>query len=127
MFTYNATIVKVVDGDTIDVKIDLGFDIWHHTRLRLAGIDAAEHNTQFGKAVKAFLAASLEGKDVVITTTKPDKYGRYLADIYFPQSMVSINEQMIIDGLAKRYSGSSKLGLWTVEELKNTKINSILK
>lgn len=125
MFTYKATIEKVVDGDTIDVSIDLGFDIWHKTRLRLAGIDAAEHNTKFGKAVKAFMTANLEGKLVTITTTKPDKYGRYLATVYL-NSQVSVNDQLIIDGLAKKYDGSSKIGMWTMDELNQTNVNATL-
>jgi len=121
MFDYNTIISNVVDGDTVDVSIDLGFDIWHKQRLRLAGIDAAEHNTPFGAATKAYMKELLEGKPVKVEISKPDKYGRYLATIYL-NSDVSINDQMIKNNMAKPYGGDSKIGLWTAEELSATTI-----
>jgi micrococcal nuclease len=117
MFEYNTKVERVVDGDTIDVFFDLGFEVWSHQRIRLAGIDAPEKNTPYGKAVKAYLIGLIEGKAVRIQTTKPDKYGRYLGKIFLPNSTISINDQMVIDGLAKAYQGDSKSGLWTADEL----------
>lgn len=117
MFEYNTKVERVVDGDTIDVFFDLGFEVWHHQRIRLLGIDAPEHNTPYGKAVTEYLKTVLEGKKVRIQTFKPDKYGRYLGKIYLGDSIISINEQMVIDGLAKAYTGDSKSGLWTADEL----------
>ena len=125
MYTYYTKIDKVVDGDTCDVFIDLGFNVWHKERMRLAGIDTAEKNTPLGKALKEFLIKNLEGKIVKLEVSKPDKYGRYLGKVYL-KSEESINDQLIKYGLAKTYGGDSKTGLWTEEELKKTEINITL-
>ena len=122
MYTYYTKIDKVVDGDTCDVFIDLGFSVWHKERIRLAGIDTAEKNTPFGKALKEFLIKNLEGKLVKLEVSKPDKYGRYLGKVYL-NSEESINDQLIRNGLAKPYGGDSKVGLWTEQELSKTSID----
>lgn len=126
MYEYYTKIERVVDGDTVDVFLDLGFKVWHKDRLRLNGIDTPEKNTPLGKALKEYLAKLIEGKIVKITVTKPDKYGRYLATVYL-NSDVSINEQLISAGLAKAYHGKSKAGIWTDEELSKTIINVEIK
>ena len=64
MWTYQAHVLKVVDGDTIDVHIDLGFSIWFKTRMRLLGVDTAEKITAYGKVTKEILVKALEGKIV---------------------------------------------------------------
>ena len=122
MYTYYTKIDKIVDGDTCDVFIDLGFSVWHKERIRLAGIDTAEKNTPLGKALKEFLIKNLEGKLVKLEVSKPDKYGRYLGKVYL-NSEESINDQLIRNGLAKPYGGDSKVGLWTEQELSKTEIN----
>lgn len=106
MFTYNAHVERVVDGDTIDVSIDLGFDIWHKVRLRLADIDTPEVSTEKGKLVKKFVIEFLEGKDVVIETTKPDKYGRYLATVFLNGE--SFNKALLTMEYAVAYNGGKK-------------------
>ena len=126
MYTYYTKIDKVVDGDTCDVFIDLGFSVWHKERIRLAGIDTAEKNTPLGKALKEFLIKNLEGKLVKLEVSKPDKYGRYLGKVYL-KSEESVNDQLVKAGLAKPYGGDSKTGLWTEEELKQDIIKIILK
>jgi micrococcal nuclease len=126
MYTYYTKIDKVVDGDTVDVFIDLGFSVWHKERIRLSGIDTAEKNTPLGKALKAYMISLLEGKTVKLEVTKPDKYGRYLGKIYL-NSEESINDQLIKTGLAKGYGGDSKVGLWTEAELAKTEITATLK
>jgi micrococcal nuclease len=124
MYEYYTKIEKVVDGDTVDVFIDLGFSVWHKERIRLAGIDTAEKNTPLGKALKTFMITELEGKVIKLQVSKPDKYGRYLGKIYLTkESAVSINDQLIKSGLAKSYDGESKVGLWTESELSSTKID----
>jgi micrococcal nuclease len=123
MYEYYTKIDKVVDGDTVDVFIDLGFSVWHKERIRLAGIDTAEKNTPLGKALKTFLIANLEGKIVKLQVSKPDKYGRYLGTVFLKDSVTSINDQLIKANLAKPYGGDSKVGLWTAEELAKSTID----
>jgi micrococcal nuclease len=123
MYEYYTKIEKVVDGDTVDVFIDLGFSVWHKERIRLAGIDTAEKNTPLGKALKQFLVANIEGKTIRLQVSKPDKYGRYLGVAFLKDSSISINDQLIKANLAKQYGGDSKIGLWTPEELAKSTID----
>jgi micrococcal nuclease len=92
MYEYRAKVIRVVDGDTIDVDVDLGMKVHVVERLRIAGIDAPEtygvkrESAEYiaGSAARQFLIDLIEGKDVVIKTMKDatEKYGRYLADVY---------------------------------------------
>ena len=116
MYTYNVLVERVVDGDTVDINIDLGFKIWSKQRVRLAGIDTAETSTPLGKATKALLKGALEGKLVRMRFDKPDKYGRYLAAVWITSDL-SVNDQLVVLGAAKPYSGESKAQLWTPQEL----------
>jgi micrococcal nuclease len=120
MFEYYVKkVTKVVDGDTIDVDIDLGFDISFSSRVRLAGIDTPESRTSdkmekaLGLEAKAYLKNAIDGaKSVVIKTEKMDsseKYGRILGWVYLDGSEKSINEQMILDGHAWGYMGETKI------------------
>lgn len=106
MFTYNAIVERVIDGDTVDVHVDLGFDIWHSVRLRLSDIDTPETWTDEGKAAKTFVKDALEGQDVVITTHKTDKYGRYLAEIFYRGN--SFNKMLVDMGFAVPYDGGKR-------------------
>ena len=84
MYEYKATPLHVVDGDTIDVTVDLGFDISTVMRLRLPGIDIAERFTDPGREATAFVKELIAGTTGVIRSTKDkEKYGRYLSDYYF--------------------------------------------
>lgn len=120
MYIYRVKkITGVVDGDTIDVDIDLGFSISYSQRVRLAGIDTPESRTtdKFEKTLglesKEYLKTKLkDAKDIVIKTQKPDsseKYGRILGWLYVDGSEISINEQMIQDGYAWGYMGETKV------------------
>jgi micrococcal nuclease len=90
MYTYNGTVVYVVDGDTVDILVDLGFDISYKIRVRMLGIDTPEMKgkkaaeREHAKQAKAFVETTVLNKQVVIKTYKDDtdKYGRYLAEIY---------------------------------------------
>ena len=125
MYTYFTKIEKVIDGDTVDVFIDLGFKVWRSERIRLVGVDTAEKNTPYGKATKEYLTQLLAGKIVKLEVFKPDKYGRYLGKIYI-NSEISINDQMVSTGMAKGYMGDSKVGLWTKAELAVNKVTVTL-
>ena len=120
MFEYYVKKVsKVVDGDTIDVDIDLGFDISFSSRVRLAGIDTPESRTtdrmekSLGIESKDYLKKAIDAsKTVVIKTEKMDsseKYGRILGWLFLDGSKVSVNEQMIADGYAWGYLGDTKV------------------
>jgi micrococcal nuclease len=120
MFEYYVKkVTKVVDGDTIDVEIDLGFDISFSSRVRLAGIDTPESRTTdkmekaLGLEAKDYLKKQIESaKTVVIKTEKMDsseKYGRILGWVFLDGSEVSMNEKMIEDGHAWGYLGDTKV------------------
>ena len=112
------TISKVVDGDTIDADIDLGFDISLTKRIRLAGIDTPESRTtnvkekSMGLESKEWLKKTLEGaKDILIKTELPDsteKYGRIIGHLFINGQETSLNNQMITDGYALAYDGGTK-------------------
>jgi micrococcal nuclease len=116
-FVKNVT--NIVDGDTIDVVIDLGFDIMFASRVRLAGIDSPESRTKdkaekiLGLESKEYLKKQLkDSKSVVIKTEKmnsSEKYGRILGWIYVNGDTVSLNDKMINDGYAWGYLGETKV------------------
>ena len=120
MFEYYVKkVTNVVDGDTIDVDIDLGFDISFSSRVRLAGIDTPESRTSdkaekvLGLESKEYLKSKIkDAKSVVIKTEKMDsseKYGRILGWVYLDGSDISVNEQMISEGYAWGYMGETKI------------------
>jgi micrococcal nuclease len=116
---YVRKVENVVDGDTIDVLIDLGFDILFQSRVRLAGIDTPESRTKdlkekaLGLESKEYLKKHLkDAKSVVIKTEKMDsseKYGRILGWVYINGDTVSLNDMMINDGYAWGYMGDTKV------------------
>jgi micrococcal nuclease len=116
---YVRKVENVVDGDTIDVLIDLGFDILFQSRVRLAGIDTPESRTKdlkekaLGLESKEYLKKHLkDAKSVVIKTEKMDsseKYGRILGWVYVNGDTESLNDKMINDGYAWGYMGDTKV------------------
>ena len=133
MYTYYVRKVEnIVDGDTIDVLIDLGFDILFASRVRLAGIDTPESRTKdlkekaLGLESKEYLKKALkDAKSVVIKTEKMDsseKYGRILGWIYINDETVSLNDMMINDGYAWGYLGDTKVK--DFEALKKARVKS---
>tara|TARA_X000000368_G_C22823606_1_gene620135 strand:+ start:360 stop:767 length:408 start_codon:yes stop_codon:yes gene_type:complete len=113
---------KVVDGDTIDVTIDLGFDLLKKERVRIAGIDTPEKRTRnldekalgidATEWLKSKLTDTIKGDDELLIRTEliggVGKYGRLLGWLYIGESNVSINEQMISQGYAWEYDGGTK-------------------
>jgi micrococcal nuclease len=133
MYEYFVKEVKnVVDGDTIDVIIDLGFDILFASRVRLAGIDTPESRTTdkaekaLGIEAKEYLKKQLkDAKSVVIRTEKMDsseKYGRILGWVYVNGDSESLNNKMINDGYAWGYLGDTKIK--DFEALKKARLKS---
>ena len=129
MYEYACTVEKVVDGDTIDVVLDLGFDILYKSRVRLYGIDTPESRTRNkdekarGKMAGSFLKESIDaGNKIVIQTKLKDskgKYGRVLGDVVVDD--VNINQLMVDKHLAVKYFGQSKEDV-EQEHLKNRQI-----
>jgi micrococcal nuclease len=129
---YVRKVENVVDGDTIDVLIDLGFDILFASRVRLAGIDTPESRTKdlaekaLGLEAKEYLKKALkDAKSVVIKTEKMDsseKYGRILGWVYINGDTVSLNDMMINDGYAWGYLGDTKVK--DFEALKKARLKS---
>ena len=120
MYEYRVKkLINVVDGDTIDVEIDLGFDISIFKRVRLAGIDTPESRTtdkyekSLGLESKAKLKQMLSSAtDIVIKTEKPDsseKYGRVLGWLYIDDTKISVNDTLIASGYAWSYLGDTKV------------------
>ena len=122
---YNFRVIKinkVVDGDTIDVTIDLGFDLYKKERVRVAGVDTPEKRTRnleekaLGLDATYWMKKQLEGAidgddDLVIRTELVGgmgKYGRLLGWLYIGDAELSLNEQMITEGYAWAYDGGTK-------------------
>ena len=120
IYIYKAELVRVVDGETVDLMIDLGFDTSRKERFRLYGVDAPEMRTEAGKAAKAWIEDALMPLEAIYVETiqletkaKRDKYGRFLAVLYVdlgdlranlpPKTLAleSVNAQMIEAGHAK--------------------------
>ena len=113
---------RVVDGDTIDVTIDLGFDLYKKERVRVAGVDTPEKRTRNleEKALgidatnwlKEKLEGAISGDDELSVRTElvggVGKYGRLLGWLYIGDDLVSLNEQMITEGYAHAYDGGTK-------------------
>tara|TARA_Y100000401_G_scaffold66470_1_gene53063 strand:+ start:82 stop:504 length:423 start_codon:yes stop_codon:yes gene_type:complete len=114
MYEYNCNVKRVVDGDTVDVIIDLGFDISYSSRVRLFGIDTPESRTRDkdekarGLISKDFLKSYLDKGGVVIRTRKDKKgkFGRILGEMIVEDT--NINKLMIQEHHAVKYHGQSK-------------------
>jgi micrococcal nuclease len=133
MYEYRVKICRIVDGDTVDVDIDLGFGVWlHNERVRLVGIDAPESRTsdleekKFGLLSKEYLKDKLaSGATLKTYKDKEGKFGRILGEFIVydnvSDSWMSVNEMMIRDHMAVKYVGQSK-HLIEDEHLHNRKI-----
>ena len=126
MYEYNAIVDRVVDGDTIDCTIDLGFKTWKKVRVRLEGINTPESRTrdlgekELGLAAKARLEEILElhNNKCVLKVSGLGKFGRALATVHVttlsPTSdkssitLINVNQQLIVEGNAKEYYGGKR-------------------
>ncbi len=108
LYVYRAKVIRVVDGDTLDLEVDLGMETFRKTRVRLIGINTPEMNTQEGKNAKAYVETwCLSNPEVLIHTTKDrkEKYGRYLATVVSPGLVGQSLNQLLLDvGLATHYA-----------------------
>ena len=115
MYRYKVNVVKVVDGDTVDVDIDLGFGMsYKKQRVRMVGIDTPESRTRdlvekkFGKASKKHLKGILEAGDIELVSHDKGKFGRILGDLFIGSNETSVNQQMIDEHHAVAYTGGNK-------------------
>jgi len=111
LYTYEAELERVVDGDTIIVRIDLGFNVLKRERIRLRGVDAAEIETDEGKKAEKFVRKKLKGiEKVILRTHWHDMYGRYVADVLYDSADLSkdevlkkgrfLNQELLDSGMA---------------------------
>ena len=129
MYEYRCKVRRVVDGDTVDIDIDLGFGVWlHKERVRIYGIDTPESRTRdkeekkYGLMAKEFVKQFVKGDSIKLTTQKYDakgKFGRILGDIIVDNK--SLSDTMIQEHHAVIYHGQSKDDI-AEEHLKNRKI-----
>jgi len=114
MYEYKAEVVKIVDGDTIDVVVDVGFKMTTHQRIRLAKIDTPEtfrrkkdsEEYKRGMAAKNYVIDRLRAnKNLIIleTAKDPDMYGRYLGIIWLSDCDTSLNDELLEKGHAVKY------------------------
>jgi len=124
MYTYHATVDRVVDGDTVDALIDLGFDTWKKVRIRMMGMDAWESRTRDKEEKKKGLAAKarlieileLNKNEFILVSHGVGKYGRCLGEIFVentfndnpPYVEISVNRILINEGHAKEYYGGKR-------------------
>lgn len=119
LYTYRALLERVIDGDTICARVDLGFRNWVTQTLRLRGIDTPEVTCTMGRKAKDFVKATLDNTAcLVVRTYKQEKYGRFLADIFYkknesnPQAILKegtfLNQELIDQGFARPYDGGTK-------------------
>ena len=117
MYEYSATIRRWVDGDTVDVTLDLGFDILYNNRIRLYGINTPQSRTRDLEEKERGLAAKDRvkelcpvGSSVTLKTTKDGrgKFGRILGEIFVPGAVQSINQLLVEEGHAVEYFGGKK-------------------
>lgn len=111
MYTYNARIIRIIDGDTVKCDVDLGFYTWlHDISFRLYGIDAPETRTRDLVEKEAGLRSKArveelcpEGTLVQVKVQGQDKYGRWLATVHLLDSGITLNDLLIAEGLAQPY------------------------
>jgi micrococcal nuclease len=107
MYEYNAQIINVIDGDTLDLKVDLGFYTFIENRFRLPRINTPELSTLEGISAKEFVQ-QFTGVSCIIQTTKnpKDKYGRFLAEIFV--GGINLSDELIRLGYAKPWEENKK-------------------
>lgn len=106
MFEYKCKVYYVVDGDTVDVDVDLGFKVYTKQRIRLSGIDTPERGQPGYAEAKLFLTETVLDKPITLKTTKASKWGYFLGEILLDG--VDVNQLMIDQGFAKPYFGGTK-------------------
>ena len=115
MYQYKCDIIRLIDGDTVEVRLDMGLHVFKVEKIRLRGIDAPERGKPGGTEATAWLKEKLAGHDIYIETVKQDKYGRFLGWFYHSKDEMrnqgfagSINLEMVKSKHARLYSGGKR-------------------
>lgn len=113
LYCYKALITRVIDGDTVEARIDLGFNILVNETFRIYGVDTPESfgkdKCEAGETAKKVVKEMLEGKEFEVNVFKKDKYGRWLLDILLPENHgTHFNTWLIKNNYAKEYFGGKK-------------------
>jgi endonuclease YncB( thermonuclease family) len=107
----HVTVERVIDGDTVAMAVDMGNKVTWRENFRLMGIDTPEHGQAGAAEATAYLAQLLSAGVERIETFKPDKYGRWLADLFVAASSggeLHVNKMMVVEGFAREYFGGKK-------------------
>jgi len=117
LYNYKAKFIRAVDGDTVELEVDLGFKIYNRSHFRLIRIDTAEMNSSnteeraLARVAKNYVQETLSiVEEIYINTFKSDKYGRYLADLtyVFEGKNINLSDELLEKGLAVEYNGGIK-------------------
>lgn len=113
MYEYKAKVTNVVDGDTIDCVVDVGFDVTAKVRVRLNGIDTPEltgSEKEKGRVAKAYVESRILDKEITLQTYAKDSFGRWLGKVLLDEGdrEVNIGDELIFRGLAVPYSTSRR-------------------
>lgn len=107
-YLYRAIVLRWIDGDTVDLSVDLGFSIQSRQRFRVTGVDAPERGQAGYAEATAFMQRMAPpGRSLVVASTKADKYGRYLAVLHLGDG-TTLNKRLLDSGLAKSYDGGAR-------------------
>lgn len=116
MYEYDAEVLRWVDGDTVDLRVRLGFGVDWESRFRLYGVDTPERGKPgYSEAAAFCMGAAPRGSNVRIKSYRPeimrqDKYGRWLAEVTPVMAVESVNNALLTAGLAVPYFGGTKVG-----------------
>lgn len=111
LYVFKAEVLRVIDGDTLEAKIDLGFNTYAIKKIRLLSVDTPEKKQENYEEAKEFTAQRVEGKEVYIQTYKTEAFGRYLGNVFYIDSNEEIkllNIELLMAGLVKKNSKWNK-------------------
>ena len=106
LYIFKAKVLRVIDGDTLEMRIDLGFHTHTVRKVRLLGVDTPERGKPGYNEAKAFTTGTVLGKDVYVQTYQADAFGRYLADVWYQEgdNEFRLSHELTVRGLVKEDS-----------------------